>query len=110
MSVCPHKSITTDPELKHAIQLFPKNAPTDLWWCVTICMGVSVFSRDAVRVSVQACLCKRRSQDPECFSESHSGGKQKKEHVMVLAQNSEYVWPYKQPTSSLCLSVSHSLS
>lgn len=87
MSVCPHKSITTDPELKHAIQLFHKNAPTDLWLCVTIGMGVSVFSRDAMRVSVQACLCKRRSQDPECFSERHLGENGKRSMLWCWHRN-----------------------
>lgn len=40
----------------------------EIYGCVSMCMGVSVFRRDAMRVSVQACLCKKYSQDTERVS------------------------------------------
>lgn len=64
-----------------------------IYCCVSICMGVSVFSRETLCVTqdklvfVRAAVHKTKSA-----SQNHSLGKMEKEHIMIPARNSEYVW------------------
>lgn len=61
-------TVTTDPQLKHATPTVSQEC-THRFMAASISRGVSVFRRDAMHDSGQACLCKSRSQDTEYFSE-----------------------------------------